>query len=48
VADGALRGLDLARGVLKGRLFEVEVQQYSLVRKLVALKAFSEVLHLPL
>lgn len=40
----ALRGLKQCRGVIKGRTFEVEIQQYSLIRRLVALKAFTEVL----
>lgn len=42
VATLALQGLDAVRSVLKGRPFEVEVQHYSLVRKLLALKAYSE------
>lgn len=42
-ASLALRGLKQSRGVIKGRKFEVEIQQYSLIRRLVALKAYTEV-----
>ena len=40
----ALNGLHAARHVLKGRSYEVEVQHYALVRRLVSLKAFPEAL----
>ena len=41
-AEQSLRGLNAVRKILRGRPFEVEVQYYALVRKLVALKAFKE------
>ena len=42
IAEQSLRGLNAVRKILRGRPFEVEVQHYALVRKLVALKAFQE------
>ena len=42
-ANLALRGLKQSRDVIKGRKFEVEIQQYSLIRRLVALKSYTEV-----
>ena len=45
-ANLALRGLKQCRGAIKGRKFEVEIQQYSLIRRLVALKAYTEVMRL--
>lgn len=43
LAKCALKGLKGCKSVIKGRKFEVEIQQYSLVRKLVALKAYRQV-----
>ena len=42
-AKFALAGLKDGREFLKGRKFEVEIQQYSLIRRLAALKSYSEV-----
>lgn len=42
-ARTALKGLRQSRSVLKGRIFEIEIQQYSLVRRLIALRAYREV-----
>lgn len=39
----ALSGLKQSRHIIKGRRHEVEIQQYSLIRRLVALKAYEEV-----
>ena len=42
IAEHSLKGLNTVRKIIKGRPFEVEVQHYTLVRKLVALRAFKE------
>lgn len=43
VARAALRGLQQCRSIIKGRNYAIEIQHYSLVRRLISVKAYSEV-----
>ena len=45
LASVGLEALSVLRGTLKGKPYEVEVQRYMLVRKLVLFKSYSDAVH---
>lgn len=45
LASLGLEALSVLRGNLKGKLYEVEMQRYMLLRKLVTLRSFSNAMH---